>query len=65
MSTPNQPCVDMRKNEDGSFKHHPEVTEFYDETRPDVVLLETRCAECALILDSQIVDKAELEVETE
>lgn len=54
-----QPCVDMRKNEHGEFIHHPEVTRFENPNRPDVVLLETRCSECALILDSQIVPKTE------
>ena len=51
-----QPCVDMRKNEHGEFIHHPQTTEFTDEGRPGVVLLETRCEECGHILLSEIVD---------
>lgn len=54
-----QPCVDMRKDDQGQFVHHPETTRFYNEEQPTKVLLETRCGECALILSSVVIDKSE------
>lgn len=59
----NQPCIDMRKDDQGGFIHHPKTTRFYDQDQPTKVLLETRCEECALILDTQIVDKSSVPAE--
>lgn len=58
-----QPCVDMSKDQNGEFVHHPEDTRFYDPNKPEVVLIETRCSECALILNTKIILKTEDETD--
>jgi hypothetical protein len=53
----------MRKDDHGEFVHHPKTARFYDDDKPEVVLLETRCEECGHILDSEIILKTEDEVQ--
>lgn len=52
-----QPCFDMRKDSNGEFVHTPEETRF--RLNSHTVLIETRCAECAHILDSTVINSVE------
>lgn len=55
-----QPCVDMRKDDKGEYVHHPEVHQYDLDGRPDEVLLQIKCSECAHLLGSEVVARGDV-----